>query len=414
MAGGDFADFVRHVGEASALAAELRPILDRDAFVAAAVAAAARHGFTVAPSEVEAAMAGNRHGWLMQTAPLARSGEPGPIEALSPRALAGWTPFRTGWADGTLTLDWCHLGERRFTDPFFFQTIAMAIGHPFNAAFQQRTRADALADRPPGLPVAGFIFHMARCGSTLCAQTLAADAGSRVLSEPGPLRGALEAESFGRVEPARADAWLAGILNALAGPRCPEERRVVVKFMAADVLALDRIQRVFPAVPWLFLYRDPLEILASQRRRGGADTQPGQIPPEALGLTPAEVHTLPPELYQLHVMAALGRAALDGLSRAPGRGLVLRYDDLPEALFDRVPAHFGLRPGPAILAAMRAAAGRDAKAPDTAFRPDGDAKRREAAPWREAVETIAGPVIAALDAARAAAAEGEATQGNSP
>ncbi|MGY2046549.1 sulfotransferase family protein [Methylobacterium sp. JK268] len=396
-----FADFVRRVGGDPALAAALRTIDERDALTAAAVAAAGRLGFAVTERDVAAAMAGNRHGWLMQTAPLPAPGEPGPVENPDPAALAGWTPFRTGWADGTLTLDWCHLGDRRPTAPFFFETIAREIGHPFNAAFQQRSRADGLAARAPGLPPAGFIFHMARCGSTLCAQMLAADPTSLVLSEPGPLRGVLEAGWIPALDPARVDAWLSGTLSALAQPRFPGEARAIVKFMAADVLDLPRLQRVFPAVPWIFLYREPLEVVASQVRQAGADTLPGRIDPARLGIDPADLFTLEPSIYQLKVIAALGRAALDDLDRAPGRGLVLRYDDLPEALFTRVLPHFGLEPDAATRAAMRAAAGRDAKAPGTAFRPDGEAKRRAMADWREAAAAIAGPVVAALDAARA-------------
>ncbi|ACA17878.1 hypothetical protein M446_3493 [Methylobacterium sp. 4-46] len=397
-----FAALARRVAADAALAASLRPILDRDAFVAAACAAAAPAAEAVTPADVEAAMRANRHGWLMQSAPLALPGEVGPIENDDPDAFAGWTPFRTGWADGTLTVDWCHLGARRPTEPFFFETISREIGAPFNAAFQQRSRADALAARPPGLPPAGFIFHMARCGSTLCAQVLAADPSTLVLSEPGPLRGVLEAGHGGGLAPARVDAWLGGLVGALAARRFPDEARAVVKFMAADVLDLARIQRVFPDVPWLFLYREPLEILASQRRQAGADTMPGRIPASLLGLAEADLFALAPDLYQLRVMAALGRAALDGLARAPGRGLILRYDDLPEAILGRVAPHFGLWPDAAVLAAMRAAAARDAKAPGRAFRPDAEAKRREAAPWREAAAAITGEVVAALDAARGA------------
>lgn len=322
--------------------------------------------------------------------------------------LSGWTPFRAGWIDGEMTVDWCHLGARRFTDPFFYETISMAIGQPFNAAFRQRTRADDLGQLSVGLRPSGFIFHMARCGSTLCAQVLAADPAHVVMSEPMPVRSILEAPHVGPVAPVgpvtqeRAARWLAGILNALARPRFPEEARFFVKFMAADVLDFALIGRVFPDVPWLFLYRDPLEILASQMRLGGADTLRGTIAPGRLGLDAAEIGAMPAAIHQLHLIAAFGRAALDGLAARPGRGLVLRYDDLPGALWERIPSHFGFVPTQAGRAAMEAAAARNAKAPGLAFTPDGAAKRREAAAWTGAGAEIAGPVIAALDAHRSA------------
>jgi hypothetical protein len=88
--------------------------------------------------------------------------------------LAGWMPFRAGWSNGAIAVDWCHLGTRRFADPFFHQRIARAMSEPFNLAFRQRTSIEPLSQLPQGVPVAGFIFHMSRCGSTLCTQALAA------------------------------------------------------------------------------------------------------------------------------------------------------------------------------------------------------------------------------------------------
>ncbi|GJD64574.1 sulfotransferase family protein [Methylobacterium frigidaeris] len=409
---GGLAAFTRLPAEDRALAARLRPIEDPAELARAAVAEGAARGLAFTAAEVEALMHENRHGFLMHPVPLLPLPlRPDPVDPFPTRPLpllqgggpasllAGWTPFRAGWIDGEMTVDWCHLGPHRLTAPFFYETIAQAIGFPFNTAFRPRTRADDLAALSPGPRPTGFIFHMARCGSTLAAQALAADPRTIVASEPGPVRTMLEAPRLAPLAPERADAWLAGIVNALARPRFPGEDRVFVKFMAADVLDLRRIQRVFPDVPWLFLYRDPLEILASQLRRGGADTIPGAIPPHLLGLAPDEVFAMDRKVYQLTAMAAYGQAALDGLARAPGRGRVLRYDDLPDGLWPVFAEHFGLDPALPGFAAMRAVAGRHSKT-GAAFAPDGAAKRAEAAEWRQAAGRIVGPVLAALDAAR--------------
>ncbi|MGI4763962.1 MAG: hypothetical protein ACRYGP_02670, partial [Janthinobacterium lividum] len=153
-----------------------------------------------------------------------------------------------------------------------------------------------------------------------------------------------------------------------------------------------------PTVPWIFLTRDPLEILASLDASVGIDTMPGTIPPEALGLHPDAVATLPRDAYRCHVLAALGRAALAALGS--GGGLVLDYQDLPDALWSRIPEHFGFRPDPAAVALMRNVARREAKRPGRAFRPDSDAKRAAAAPSRETAERLTADVMASLDAAR--------------
>ncbi|KMO15111.1 sulfotransferase family protein [Methylobacterium platani] len=396
------AALTRLVAQDAALAARLRAIEDPAALVRAAVAAGAAHGLAVAADALERRMDDNRAGFVRPVAPPDPVGDGGPPPVAggggAPR-LDGWTPFGAGWIDGAMTVEWCHLGEHRFTDPFFYETIARAIGTPFNRAFRPRLPADALAALAPGVRPSGFVFHMARCGSTLAAQALSADPRHVVASEPGPVRAMLEAPRHADLAPERADAWLAGIVSALARPRAPGEDRFFVKFMAADILELPRIQRVFPDVPWLFLYRDPVEILASQMRRGGADTGRGTIPPDRLGLTRDAVLAMDRREYQLAAMAAYGRAALDGLARAPGRGRVLRYDDLPDGLWRLFATHFGLDPALPGFAAMRAASLRHAKT-GAAFTPDGPAKREAAAAWRPAAERIVGPVLAALDAVR--------------
>ncbi|GJE58299.1 hypothetical protein [Methylobacterium trifolii] len=69
-AGGGFPAFARRVAEDADLAARLRPIPDRQALAAAAVAEGAALGLRFTAEAVEAAMAENRHGWLMHPAPM--------------------------------------------------------------------------------------------------------------------------------------------------------------------------------------------------------------------------------------------------------------------------------------------------------------------------------------------------------
>jgi hypothetical protein len=315
------------------------------------------------------------------------------------RALAGWAPIRAAWRDRDFLVFWRHLGEAHFTDPFFYETIAKLALHPFNQLFGQCTRADALSGLPVGLKPTGFIFHMARCGSTLCAQALAASRRNIVISEALPIRNALRAPLHGPASAEQVERWLGGLVNAFAQKRFPEEERFFVKFMAADVLDAPLIRRVFPDTPWLFLSRDPIEILASQQKMGGADTIPGELPSERLGLSADAVAAMSAREYQCHFLAALARAAL--AQWGDGRGMILNYRDLPDALFDVIPRHFGFELDKVEVAAMRMAIGRDAKRPADAFTPDGEAKRSIGRAWRDTADAIAGPEIARLDRAAA-------------
>lgn len=66
---GGFAAFARRGAEDADLSGALRPISDRDMFVAAAVAEGSARGYRFEAGEVEAAMAAHRHGWLSPSTP---------------------------------------------------------------------------------------------------------------------------------------------------------------------------------------------------------------------------------------------------------------------------------------------------------------------------------------------------------
>jgi hypothetical protein len=316
---------------------------------------------------------------------------------MTPDGIAGWTPFRAAWLGDEMIVDWCHLGPRRLTDPFFYETVARAFTEPFNQLFQRRTLADDLDGLASGLKPTGFVFHMSRCGSTLCSQALAADPANIVASEAAPIRNVLQARTYGPATSEQAARWLAGIINAFSQPRFADERRFFVKFMAADVLDLPLILETFPDVPWIFLHRDPLEILASLRALGGADSMRGAIAPDRLGLTAVELQSLSQEAYLCHVMAAFGQAAL--AAHRPGRSLIVDYAELRSALADRLPAHFGIDLDAAGRAAMEGVLGRDSKRPSDAFEDRSEQRRAAAAPFAGPVERIVGPTYAALRAA---------------
>src|SRR5258708_7122719 len=110
--------------------------------------------------------------------------------------LTGWVPIYGYRAAGELWLDWCHIGQRRFTGPFFSDTIDRVLGDPAALLFRHQTsiaQAQEWLGAHPGLQPAGFIFHMSRCGSTLVSQMLAAMPANRVLAEAPAIQTVLQA-----------------------------------------------------------------------------------------------------------------------------------------------------------------------------------------------------------------------------
>lgn len=290
-----------------------------------------------------------------------------------------WLPARAAMEAG-FAVDWYHYAGVPLADPFFAESRGRAGMRPFNRLFRYRTQfGDFLqAEREDSLAPDGFIFHMSRCGSTLAAQMLAALPGTIMVSEAEPLDTLIQLPLLAQgvaaelhIEAVRA------MVAALGRDRSGTSTRYFIKLDSWHTLALPVFRRAFPDVPWIFLYRDPVEVLVSQERMRGTQTAPGVLPPQIFGFTEAEM-SLPDVDYIARVLARTCGAVVDQWHL--GGGLVVDYRELPQAMFTRVLPHFGIELDAAERAAMAAASERDAKAPQANFKADSAAKRDEASP----------------------------------
>ncbi len=302
-------------------------------------------------------------------------------------------------------VDWCYLGDEHFTDPFFDQTIERVLRKPFSLLFRQQTPIDMLnevAATDPGVRPTGFIFHMSRCGSTLVSQMLAALPQNVVISEAGPIDSVLRA---GWRDPRITDemriAWLKGLLSAYGRKRGGCEEHLYIKFDSWHTLCLDLVRRAFPDVPWIFLYRNPVEVMASHRRMPGAQMVPGNLHPAFLGLDYAALPAMTLEEYCARVLQRIGKAALARLDRA---ARVVNYCQLPDVVWAGVLGHFQAHYTSAEIARMQEATRFDAKNPSLPFADDTAAKNREATlEMRQLAEERLLPVYRTLESLRQSA-----------
>ncbi|HEX4739089.1 MAG TPA: hypothetical protein VH331_16170 [Allosphingosinicella sp.] len=341
------------------LQAELAPIEDAAALSERLLALAAEEGIALDPADLAP---------FLRPDPLGISAlsDPVPLRRLWPGA--DWLPVAVHrLPGGEEVVDWAHLAGAPLTASFFATAVRPIAVRPFNRLFRYRMRLEdfvaAAADEPLPEPD-GFIFHMSRCGSTLVAQMLAALPGSEIVSEASPLDAVARHAAFGDGTDAAA------MLRAMAGALGRRGGRpFVVKLDFWQALALALYRRAFPTVPWLFLFRDPVEVLVSQMNRRGAETMPGIMP--ELGVDPAA-----PEPVQIaQALARICEAAAD--AAAAGGGLFVDYADLPEAVFSAILPHFRVDPGET-RPLMAAAAARDAKTPSQPFESDAQTKRAQA------------------------------------
>ncbi len=163
------------------------------------------------------------------------------------------------------------------------------------------------------------------------------------------------------------------------GPAIATGRRghLVIKYDCWATALAGRIAEAWPDTPWLFLYRDPLEVLVSQMQQRAAYLIPGG----PLGVNPAaipfdEALRIGPEAYCARSLGSIYAALVREFR--PERTLLLDYRQLPAAIPETIAPHFGMQPGAQAIERMQATFGVHAKNPSHPFTPDARRKHREA------------------------------------
>ena len=292
--------------------------------------------------------------------------------------LDGWVPILVKWQRSRPFIEWCYIGTDPLTEPFFDQAIQKLMYQPFNLLFRHQTPIETLAERyevKPGLQPTGFIFHMSRCGSTLISQMLAALPRTIVVSEASPVDAVLRAHFRvpGLTDDERID-WLRWMISALGQQRLGDEKHFFIKLDCWNTIVLPLIHRAFPDVPWIFLYRNPVEVLVSQLKRRGAHMVPGVIEPSLFGMNDKAIFQMQPEEYCARALAKVCEAAL---TYQEG-GMLVNYNQLPEAMWDLIPKFFGIEYSQSDIKILNRVSRLDAKNPSLQFTNDTDVKNYSA------------------------------------
>ncbi len=339
-----FEAFADQVFTDEALTNKLRAIPDRAALLRAAAEEASKRGFDLNEADIEAAS-------RAEVSPDPPSG-----------GTAGWIPIRMKFHAPQPRAKWIYAPDIRFTEPYFEDNVRICLRDPFTALFQR--------EMPllPGETIRpdGFIFHMSRCGSTLVSRSLAAAESTWVIAEAPPLDEVVQAN-----DPERA-RWLEWMVSAL-GPPEGSRKSYIVKLDAWHIRNLPLIRTVFPEVPWIFVYRHPLEVLVSLLHQPGLQAVPGLMDPAIFGLRDDD-RALTRQQWCIKVVESFMTAALR--FRDDPKGLFVNYDELPAAICGSIARHFGLRLTDEDQTRVETATRFDAKNPFTGFESDVEAKKK--------------------------------------
>ena len=291
-----------------------------------------------------------------------------------------WSPIRIYETGKRAFVDWCFLGNKRFTESFHDDTIEKRLREPFNLLFRRQTPIEFLGEiyeRRRGVAPTGFIFHVSRCGSTLVSQMLASLAKNIVISEASIIDKIVRADAFfSNVSIEQKVIWLRWLLNALAQKRFDEEEHFFVKFDSWNVLDLLLIEKAFPDTAWIFMYRNPVEVIVSNLRQPGMQMIPGAIETIFPKMNLTEILQFPTEERFARTIAAFCNAALERV--ASRKGKFINYNQLPEAVANEICPHFGVSFSVEEIEKMKHSSNFHAKTPQVRFESDSAEKRREA------------------------------------
>ena len=256
---------------------------------------------------------------------------------------------------------WIDIGDHRFRHWQYVFTIdhlarSGGIRDHFSSPVEVLDE-DALFE--DAVPVAGLIFHVSRCGSTLVTKALGRLDRHVMISQGAPLqRGFWAHATAGWTRPLGRDEMtlrrLRNLVRAMCRRRHPEEERAFVKFISWNTIHSGEIRAALPGVPAIFLYRDPVEVIASVRRDTTAvlEARGTGLDRVLTGLDEATLADLDDVTYLAHCY----RRYFEVAAAEAGEGFaLLNYRDLSAERFgDVLRAAFGLDFAAEELAEMRA------------------------------------------------------------
>ena len=194
---------------------------------------------------------------------------------------------------------------------------------------------------------AGMIFHVGRCGSTLVTRMLAHDPTLLVFREAetfGALhRGSGRSETLPTFDLERTFLDVLSLSERFAAAR---GQRLLVKHSSWESFNMDRLAELLPATPFVFMHRDPVEVVESS-----LDGYPGWAwrihqPRQELQRWVPWLDRLEPPFNAAAIFASVwAEGAYAALSLPPERLLLVAYTDLiasPEATLKRLSSHLGM------------------------------------------------------------------------
>ncbi|TDW48565.1 hypothetical protein EV144_10374 [Flavobacterium sp. 270] len=203
--------------------------------------------------------------------------------------LLHWIPYKLINKDGELYFEWIYLGEQRYLDPFFEDSIVKCKSHPYNSKMLKVvSTVENLIDWSAQLAstnLKAFVFHISRCGSTMLAQSLAVSPQNVVVAEAPIIDEILRSQAF---DLEKKRILIKAIIALLGQKRFPEEKEMIIKLDSWHIFEAAELRILFPNLPFVLLYRNPVEVLKSHSKLKGMHMVSGILPASIFGIKEEE------------------------------------------------------------------------------------------------------------------------------
>ena len=296
--------------------------------------------------------------------------------------LKGWLPVDAVVVDGRPGLWWMEMADVSLSEPFFQQTVdrAKSDGTKRGELFTEFDVLLQLEKVLDSVSPTGFIFHSSRCGSTLVANACRAINNSIVLSEANAIDKLIArffTDANDSVKASLYAVFLRGVVYALGQRRRGGEQHLFIKFACTSFAQLERITRIWPRVPWIFLYRDPVETIVSN-----VDDPPTWLTDDDWRVLASITSTTPTEVANMTLeercARSIGSFYSHAIAVANDQTLLLNYKQLSIPVLSNVLKFFKVSPSAQELEAIARTSGFYAKeiSGTRPFVADADAKQK--------------------------------------
>ncbi len=297
--------------------------------------------------------------------------------------LKNWAPVSIEFGKSMPVIKWRDLRTIDFREPFFFQTVNRVREEDkdgeVTTGIGELLRLENLVD---SVPPNGFIFHVSRCGSTLVSNALRTLDRTIVMSEAHPISAAVWLH-FDTKNPAQSHELFRGlllraILRVLGQKVTGAEDKYFIKFANVDILQIKHIRQIWPSVPWIFMIRNPEEVIVSNMRKESTWIRIESHLEESaimLGCETEEVRNMSREEYGARMIGQTCSAAAENVD---DNSMFIDYSELTSETLVKIARFFGVDPSPLELSKIYETGALYSKDPTKVFQSDSEGKRQEA------------------------------------